>query len=73
MALLGSVGFKRPPEKGAWKVMFDLLMDFHPTTTGVCVGLGQNTLRVSGNYHRKGEDDDVRPRAETEYCSGRAF
>jgi len=25
------------------------------TSTGVCVGIGQNTLRVLGNYHRKGE------------------
>ena len=25
------------------------------TSTGVCVGIGQNTLRVLGNYHRKGD------------------
>lgn len=25
------------------------------TSTGVCVGIGQNTLRVLGNYHRNGE------------------
>ena len=25
------------------------------TSTGVCVGIGQNTLRVLGNYHRTGE------------------
>ena len=25
------------------------------TSTGICVGIGQNTLRVLGNYHRKGE------------------
>lgn len=25
------------------------------TSTGVCVGIGQNTLRVLGNFHRKGD------------------
>ena len=25
------------------------------TSTGICVGIGQNTLRVLGNYHRKGD------------------
>ena len=25
------------------------------TSTGVCIGIGQNTLRVLGNYHRTGE------------------